>query len=413
MGLREKKSSLKNSKYIPDMIGGGSSGLPYIKPALPEDSPAGEYLAGIARTSADFPLRGGMNSTVASTEDTIRIARFLTDFPKGALFTSKQVGLEKSNPKIETGTFGSRLNTQTYNLNANLLAQVAEQGTGVHINRSGFNTNELRDDKNKYSYIVSHKSTDDNRLVSLFNSKISGETSSNLNSNIEGLGISKDSNALFDYIGGPGSLYGNDNTYISRVVDTNSRIEPFEKGQINYRDTLGASMMARVEGIQGLFTKKPQTFNTPENQITTDPNFTLGSTSLTQKSALDTSKSFTGNYNLKSVPQTPQKVNLEGLNKASDFEEGFLGDTGKPKNLFQQSDPSFIRPEQGIEQTIGGQTFNNTLSYSQLILAKNKSSEEENPTVSDDRDRVNAADDSGITLSLSPKETIQLSEVTE
>lgn len=385
MGLREKKSNLKNSKYIPDMQGGGSSGLPYIKPALPEDSPAGEYLAGIARTSADFPLRGGTYSTVASTEDTIRVSRFLNDFPKGALFTSKQVGLQKSNPKIETGQLGSRLNTQTYNLNANLKAQVAEQGTGVHINRAGFNTNELESDRNKYAYIASHKSTNDNRLVSLFNSKISGDTSSNLNSNTDKLGISNDSNALFDYTGGPGSLYGDGNTYISRVVDTNSKITSFEKGQINYRDTLGASMMARVKEVPGLFKKKPPVFNSPENQISLDSNFKLGSTSLTQKSVFDTSNSFIGNFNLSPIPETPQKINLEALNVASDFEEGFMGGTGKPKNLAQQSDPRFIRPEQGIEQKINGISFNNTLSYNQLLLSKEKSTDQGAPILQDFR----------------------------
>ena len=385
MSLRDKKSNLKNSKYIPDMRGGGSSGLPYIKPALPEDSPAGEYLAGITRTSADFPLRGGTYSTIASTEDTIRVSRFLNDFPKGAIFTSKQVGLQKSNPRIETGQLGSRLNTQTYNLNANLIAQVAEQGTGIHINRAGFNTNELRNDRNKYAYIVSHKSTNDNRLVSLFNSKISGEPTSNVNSNLSKLGISNSSNALFDYTGGPDSLYGDGNTYISRVVDTNSQLPSFERGQINYRDALGASVIARTKAIPGLFTKKPPVFNSPENQISSNPNFTFGDTSLTQRSIFDTSRPLTGNFNLQPIPQTPQKINLEGLNIPSDFEEGFMGGTGKPKNLAQQSDPRFIRPEQGIEQTIGGQTFNNTLSYNQLLVSKNQSTENELPIVSDFR----------------------------
>lgn len=381
MGLREKKSSLKNSKYIPDMQGGGSSGLPYIKPALPEDSPAGEYLAGITRTSVDFPLRGGTYSTIASTEDTIRVARFLNDFPKGALFSSKQVGLQKSNPKIETGTLGNRLNTQTYNLNANLLAQVAEQGTGVHINRAGFNTNELDNDKNKYAYIVSHKSTQDNRLVSLFNSKISGDTSSDLNLNNNKLGISNDSNALFDYTGGPGSLYGDNNTYISRVVNTNSQIASFEKDQINYRDTLGASMMARVKNVPGLFTKKPPVFNSPENQINSSIGFKPMDLSLTSK----TDPFALGKYNISAPPITPQKVNLEGLNVPSDFEQGFMGGTGKPKNLAQQSDPKFIRPEQSIDQQINGYSFNNTLSYNQLLLSKEKSTDQGAPVLQDFR----------------------------
>jgi hypothetical protein len=228
MALEFMKSNLKNLKFGKDTQGGGSSGLPYIKPGLPEDSPAGEYLAGLARTSADFPLRGGTYSTIASTEDTIRISRFLTDFPKGAIFTSKQVGLQKSNPKIETGELGGRLNTQTYNLNANLLAQVFEQGTGTHINRAGFNTNELNNDRNKYSYIVKNKTKDQNRLVNLFNTKISGETDSNIASNSKSLGIADNNNFLFQYVGGPDSNFGDGETIISRTTNTTNA----PKGQI-------------------------------------------------------------------------------------------------------------------------------------------------------------------------------------
>jgi hypothetical protein len=226
------KSDLKSLKFGKDTQGGGSSGLPYIKPGLPEDSPAGEYLAGIAQTSADFPLRGGTYSTIASTEDTIRISRFLTDFPKGALFTSKQVGLQKSNPKIETGEMGGRLNTQTYNLNANLLAQVFEQGTGTHINRAGFNTNELNDDKNKYAYVVKNKTKDQNRLVTLYNVNINlsnDEPLDNLISTADSLGINSDSDhILFKYLGGPDSKFGDGETLISRTTNTTLNT----KGQI-------------------------------------------------------------------------------------------------------------------------------------------------------------------------------------
>lgn len=226
------KSDLKSLKFGKDTQGGGSSGLPYIKPSLPEDSPAGEYLAGIAQTSADFPLRGGTYSTIASTEDTIRISRFLTDFPKGALFTSKQVGLQKSNPKIETGEMGGRLNTQTYNLNANLLAQVFEQGTGTHINRAGFNTNELNDDKNKYAYVVKNKTKDQNRLVTLYNVNINlsnDEPLDNLISTADSLGINSDSDhILFKYLGGPDSKFGDGETLISRTTNTTLNT----KGQI-------------------------------------------------------------------------------------------------------------------------------------------------------------------------------------
>ena len=161
MALRDLKSSLKNLRVDKDRPFGGSSGLPYIKEGLPEDSPAGEYLADLARYSSEGTVRGGLFSVASSTEDTIRISRFLNDFPKGLLFTSKQIGLQKSNPKIETGTRGEVLNTQVYS-NSNLLAQIALQGTGQHVPRPGFNTNDLLREENKYEKIVKDKTTDEN-----------------------------------------------------------------------------------------------------------------------------------------------------------------------------------------------------------------------------------------------------------
>lgn len=224
MALKDLHTNLKSLRFGNDIQGGGSSGLPYIQPGLPEDSPAGKYLAGIARNSADWPLRGGTYSTIASTEDSVRISRFLTDFPKGSIFTAKQVGLQKSNPNIETGGRTSRLNTQTYNLNANLLAQVFEQGTGIHIPRAGANTNELGPDgvQNKYEYIVSHKTKDQNRLVTLFNIKVNSNLDDIVNSlgSATNLGITTNNdNTLFDYPMGPDSLYGDGNTTIFKATD--------------------------------------------------------------------------------------------------------------------------------------------------------------------------------------------------
>jgi hypothetical protein len=361
MSLRDKKSNLKNSKYIPDMRGGGSSGLPYIKPALPEDSPAGEYLAGITRTSADFPLRGGTYSTIASTEDTIRVSRFLNDFPKGAIFTSKQVGLQKSNPRIETGQLGSRLNTQTYNLNANLIAQVAEQGTGVHINRAGFNTNELRNDRNKYAYIVSHKSTNDNRLVSLFNSKISGDLSSNINSNIDRLGISNNPNALFDYTGGPDSLYGDGNTYISRVVDTNESYQRYK--QLGYSnpnipaliDPTNDNLLLSKKWNKSIIEPLYPPISTTQNDVITFPN--------------------------------GEEITVEGVTTSLPNPESFSSFIDPSEDVkYQQSSPDFIRPKEGmLLNSFQGIAFNNTLSYKQLLESKNQSTGDEAPVLRDFR----------------------------
>jgi hypothetical protein len=260
MSLINLRTNLKSLRFGNDTQGGGASGLPYIQTGLPEDSPAGEYLAGIARNSADWPLRGGQYWTVASTEDTVRISRFLTDFPKGTTFTTKQVQLQKSNPKIETGGFASRLNTQTYNLNANLLAQVLEQGSGIHIPRAGANTNELGADnlQAKYEYIVSHKNTSQNRLVALYGSKIRSDGSLlSLDSAVTKLGISTDDTLLFDYVGGPDSLYGDGKTTIFKA--TNFQGAPINttnapKGQVRLGETFF------IDNLLG-FSNNSQVFN--------------------------------------------------------------------------------------------------------------------------------------------------------
>ena len=227
MALKDLKSNLRNLKFDKDTPGGGSSGLPYIKGGLPEDSPAGEYIADLARYSSNGTVRGGLFSVVSSTTDTIRVSRFLNDFPKGLLFTSKQIGLAKSNPKIETGTRGDVLNTQVFS-NSNLLAQISVQGTGEHIPYYGFNTNNLRNDENKYEEIVKKKSTDENRLVTLYNNKILSTPPTNLPDNLSKLGISSNSNILFNYEGGPGSSYGDGVTFIPRVVDTKNSWENYK-----------------------------------------------------------------------------------------------------------------------------------------------------------------------------------------
>jgi hypothetical protein len=262
MALRDLQTNLKSLRVDKDRPFGGSSGLPYIKGGLPEDSPAGEYLADLARYSSDGSVRGGLFSIASSTEDTIRISRFLTDFPKGLLFTSKQVGLQKSNPKIETGTRGDALNTQVYNLNSNLLAQIALQGTGEHVPRPGFNANNLLNDENKYEKIVSNKSTDENRLVTLYNNKIQSPEGKILPNNLEALGISDLPTELFKYAGGPGSSYGDGDTFIARTVNTTTSYDNYiAKSSYNQSVPEGgifalSNLFNKLNGLKG--TLKPE-----------------------------------------------------------------------------------------------------------------------------------------------------------
>ena len=390
MALIDLKSNLKKSNVYKDTPGGGNSGLPYIKQGLPEDSPAGEYLAGIARSSLDTNIRGGLYSTIASEEDTVRISRFLTDFPRGVLFTSKQIGLQKSNPLIETEQRGSTIgtdgltiptiNTRVYS-NSNLLAQVALQGTGEHVPRAGFNTNNLLQDINKYESIVTgNNNTGKNRLVTLYNSKINLDPSStDISSDLTKLGISKDENVLFNYGGGPGSSYGDGNTFIGRAVNTNESWEIYK--------TAGYS-------TSGYSPKDTITF---ENRLLDDPY-------ASQIIASDKFNKYlkgvfipTTTYIFDEPPKTPQSVkhNLDPEKEITDAHsfasrirnENLKVSTNPNPNYsknrlngdnvdlerfvsYQQTSQDFIRPLTVPTNMSTNNKFGNTMAYDKLLSAK-------------------------------------------
>lgn len=251
MPLIDLQSNLKNLRFGNDRPGYGSSGLPYIQTIMPDTpNPTGNtlpiYRAG-QTGGLDFPIRGGQlefnlgtqSFTVSSKIDRSRIRKFFEDAPRGTTFIQKQVGLQLSNPKIETGNTlfgipqgipypGLIENTRVYNLGANTLAQVGVSGTGLHAIRHGlvpFNYFE------KYYYdIVNRQNITDqkvsNRLYNLMLLKMTtGDPFVNpvnvpdINL-VNTLGISLNRNMIFQYLGGPGSVYGIGTTTIPRVVDT-------------------------------------------------------------------------------------------------------------------------------------------------------------------------------------------------
>ncbi|MBS1738701.1 MAG: hypothetical protein JSS98_19145, partial [Bacteroidetes bacterium] len=152
MGLLDLKTDLKSLKYGADRPGGGGSGQPYIQTDI--NNPGDNLI----RNLDDGLVRGGMLGSVKSSlVDTLRIGRFLTDLPKGPLFIAKQVGLQLSNPKLETlklqtgpgilGSIAAANNfindkiglgpTRIYNLGINTLAQIPVNAFGGHISRHG------------------------------------------------------------------------------------------------------------------------------------------------------------------------------------------------------------------------------------------------------------------------------------
>ena len=216
------KYNSKNNKYDKDIRGGGYSGQPWHKTEVPKTIDA-LNASTTELLSLDYPIRGGSFSGLAARDDFARLDAFLLSYPGGKAFLDKQKGLQFSNPLIESGRSGGDVNTRVYSDGRNLMTQVADSGTGFHYPQSGKTLNELTYDQNKYEYIVAHKPTQQNRLVTLYNLKINPEppTTGDLSTTALNLGINTNiPGNLFFYSGGPSSVYGLGQTLIQRAKNS-------------------------------------------------------------------------------------------------------------------------------------------------------------------------------------------------
>lgn len=290
MPLVKIKSDLARIQFGLDRPFGGSSNQPYIKfvpppqfasdlslnsryfstkyaeagTSYPTPTPFIEFYNANSN-SLDYPVRGGgielgraglltttsefalgvseLLSTPSSRIDRLRISKFFKDAPRGTAFIQKQIGLQLSNPKIETeqSLFGfgkdfpvpSQLeNTRIYNGGKNTLTQIAVSGTGAHANRHGVTAFNVAEKNyyatvNKQNVFGDYQGSNQNRLVLLSRLKMVSTSNFAFDSValgdinlINSLGISLNKNYLFQYLGGPGSTYGIGTTTIPRRVDT-------------------------------------------------------------------------------------------------------------------------------------------------------------------------------------------------
>jgi hypothetical protein len=211
MPLINLQTNLKSLKYGHDGPNGGSSNQPYIqtdinnplsnssinlllrnpllKKFLNGVSDVGSFIgfnsfnadealakAGIAvdqfgKIDDGFIRGGAIGATNAAITDTIRIAKFFTDTPKGPLFLARQAAMQLTNPRLEwkrmgvvdafkhpwkfikdvgssiaTGQYGNIIGTASrgyleptrlYNLGINTIAQIPVNYIGGHILRHG------------------------------------------------------------------------------------------------------------------------------------------------------------------------------------------------------------------------------------------------------------------------------------
>ena len=275
MALLDLKTDLKSLKYGNDLPGGGSSGQPYQQVDINTvDSGFNRF----RMTKFDDGLvRGGVvGAANASVVDTFRIGKFLKDFPKGPLFIAKQIGLQLSNPQLETKklktdnptTGGGLLRnvgnfalnaankivnavgpTRIYNLGINTLAQVPVNAFGQHFNRHGLLP--VQDDQTKYLAVAQNNNTEENnRLTGLRNRFGLGANYDLYKGNIKlrrkeqktlgtiattFAGGTQFANSVYndiqnsriaDYIGGPNSIYGIGRTLILRTPErTNDKLK--------------------------------------------------------------------------------------------------------------------------------------------------------------------------------------------
>lgn len=253
MPLINFKTDLTSLRFGGDRPGGGDSGQPYMQfPIDNIDAPPNVrryYEAN--RTALDFPVRGGAITqlltggigVISSTIDRERIQKFFKDAPRGTAFIEKQLGLQLTNPRIQVPNAlafaGPNLGnaylpvTNVYNP-LNTLAQVQVQGTGAHFNRHGVGPTLTERVQQTYQYVVGapqNNTAATNRLSILRALKLTGTSDFIINPNLIGgtgidptlvdrMGISRIQDQLFNYIGGPGSVYGIGNTRINRYTNT-------------------------------------------------------------------------------------------------------------------------------------------------------------------------------------------------
>jgi len=280
MPLIDLKTNLKSLKYGKDRPGGDDSNQPYITNDINDPTNVLGFDDGLVRGGAVGAVR-------SSVIDTLRIGKFLTDVPKGPLFIAKQVGLQLSNPKLEslvnkTGIgLINRLSlaldkrsigpTRIYNLGINTLAQVPVNAFGIHFNRHGLLP--VQDDSTKYLSVVQSNNQNTgttnanlpqfspNRLIRYAEKLLPVNPPiikkrrwiKQLLSLIPGASLFlKPQQLMIDqYIGGPGSVYGVGKTFIKRYDYTSNGINNQQQqnsstvggnpGNINYLGLLGVS----------------------------------------------------------------------------------------------------------------------------------------------------------------------------
>ena len=147
------------------------------------------------------------NQSLAASRDSLRITRFLSDFPNGPLWLSKQTGLQLSNPDVSYKSANGTSNVldqldgpRFYNpLGTNTLTQIPAGVLGYHYTRHGLSpTNDI-------GYISLNTTNN-----GIFESRLTTYKDK----------IQKDTTQLNTYTGGPDSTLGLGRTTVNSYGDS-------------------------------------------------------------------------------------------------------------------------------------------------------------------------------------------------
>jgi len=268
-GVFRQKSFEFGKGRTSDRPGGAFSNEPYLYsgklsvdqlPDVPNPGDTGflDQVGDFVDSATDGLIRGGLLTSIKrSAQDVLRLGKWAYDGPGGPAWLLTQTGLQRTNPKTEeqpVGFLGLNLGgrSRIYNpLGINTLAQSFTNFSGLHINRAGtlpgsygvkqgYGVDSTED--TKYEYQVRNNADNlgnvenmnfagsANRMISLFDARVLGNDDSG-----GGQGV------LYDYSGGPHSLYGIGRTTLKRYDFTRGNFSKLNKlillknGSINYQ----------------------------------------------------------------------------------------------------------------------------------------------------------------------------------
>lgn len=188
MPLINLQTNLRSLGFGHDRPDGGSSNQPYIQNPIDVNFGVRQGTAGANILGSDFILRGGVFGAVSATaNDVIRLSKFFNPLEKGAsfngaLFTAKQLVLERQNVDVLDGRSRVYLPTNT-------IAQAGVNFLGGHLDRTGINPFKAGyyGDGDTGYYPVTKKNDDEgleggshNRLQLLYQVKRLGNETSNV-----------------------------------------------------------------------------------------------------------------------------------------------------------------------------------------------------------------------------------------